>query len=225
MKRLSGFIIIIGILIALYPLADNIFSSYMEKKYLTLAEEKVENNNAETDKEIKDNYLNLNNVFKDENLTEEKTNNTPGASENKKSQEEAAKPEVKKDILGILKIKKINLTLPILDGATLLNMKYGAAKIKGTTAIGQIGNTGIAAHRSYTYGRNFNRLDEIEPGDEIQIVTANATYNYVVYEKLIVRPDDLSVLNRNNKDKILTLITCHPLRIATHRLIIHAIIK
>lgn len=224
MKRLAGFIITIGILIALYPLADNIFSSYMQKKYLKSAEENIENNNAQTEKEIKDNYLNLNDVFKNENLSEEKNNNTT-TSENKKSQVKVTKPETKKDVLGILKIKKINLTLPILDGTTLLNMKSGAAKIKGTTSIGQIGNTGIAAHRSYTYGRNFNRLDELEAGDEIQIVTANATYNYVVYEKLIVRPDDLSVLNRNNKDKILTLITCHPIRIATHRLIIHAIIK
>lgn len=224
MKRLSGLIIIIGILIALYPIADNIFTSYMQSKYLKLAEEDLKNNAAETDKEIKDNYINLNEVFKNENLQDVKNNNI-STSENNESQAKETNPESKKDILGILKIKKINLTIPILDGATLLNMKYGAAKIKGTTAIGQVGNTGIAAHRSYTYGKNFNRLDELEPGDEIQIVTANATYNYVVYEKLIVRPDDLSVLNRNKKDKILTLITCHPIRIATHRLIIHAIIK
>ena len=45
---------------------------------------------------------------------------------------------------------------------------------------------------------------------------------YIVYEKLIVKPDDVSVIKGDKSDSILTLVTCTPIYIASHRLIIHA---
>ena len=90
---------------------------------------------------------------------------------------------------------------------------------------GEIGNAAIAAHRSRTFGRFFNRLDEVKIGDEIVIKDKNTTYTYTVFDKKIVRRCYVSVLDGNGKDKILTLITCDPVDVATHRLIIHAKVK
>ncbi len=59
-------------------------------------------------------------------------------------------------------------------------------------------------------------------GDRVTVEFNKKTYTYEVYEKLVVLPEDTSVLNRNDTDKILTLITCTPIRVATHRLILHA---
>ena len=78
----------------------------------------------------------------------------------------------------------------------------------------------LTAHRSYTYGRFFNRLDEVKIGDEIVITTAGETYRYTVYNKVIVEPDDTSVTRGSKEEKILTLITCHPIHNATHRLVV-----
>lgn len=131
------------------------------------------------------------------------------------------KPPAPKPVpIGILKIEKIDLKLPILSGATNRNMKVGVGWIKETTPIGEVGNTALAAHRSYTYGRFFNRLDEMVVGDRFQIEAAGTIYEYEVFQKLVVLPTDTSVLKRNNRDHIVTLITCTPIRKATHRLII-----
>ncbi|QUH25707.1 sortase [Serpentinicella alkaliphila] len=68
----------------------------------------------------------------------------------------------------------------------------------------------------------FNRLEELEAGDKIVITTKGEKHEYTIYLKKFVEPTDLSVLNRNSKDRILSLITCDPINNPTHRIIIHA---
>lgn len=123
-------------------------------------------------------------------------------------------------IEGILSIEKIDLKLPILSGSTKSNLRKSVASIANTGSLGQVGNYGIAGHRNRTYGSIFNRLDEVEIGDEIGLDNGGQTYQYQVVEKLYVKPEDTWVLNGNKKDKEVTLITCHPQINPTHRLII-----
>lgn len=124
--------------------------------------------------------------------------------------------------IATIKIEKIDLKLPVLEGATKKNMKHAAAHMSETAPLGQNGNAAIAAHRARTEGRLFNRLNEVEIGDKIEIRTATDIYNYTVYQKKIVKPTDVSVLNGSDCEQILTLITCHPLKNPTHRLIVQA---
>ena len=125
-------------------------------------------------------------------------------------------------MLGIIEVDKINLKLPVLQGATQQNMKFGAGHITGTAMPGNSGNAAIAAHRSQTYGKQFNRLDEIDSGDTITFRTSNENYQYKVYEKLVVTPEEVSILAGNQDEKTITLITCTPIDTATHRLIVKA---
>lgn len=129
---------------------------------------------------------------------------------------------VHSQLMGILIIDKIDLTLPILHGATDEHLKIGAGHLTSTPTIHEIGNTAIAAHRSYTYGRQFNRLDELESGDSIIVETNVNHYEYIVVDKLIVDPTDVSVLEHNKDISVLTLITCDPIKNPTHRLIVQA---
>jgi sortase A len=129
------------------------------------------------------------------------------------------------DVIGVIEINKINVRLPILMGADDKALDKGAGFLEGTAYPGEIGNSAIAAHRSKTYGRMFNRLGEVKVGDEITIQTIEGTYHYVAFKKVIVQPNDLSVLKKNGDNKILTLITCEPIETATHRLIIQAKLK
>jgi sortase A len=103
-------------------------------------------------------------------------------------------------------------------------MKSAAAHLKETAPIGEIGNAAIAAHRMRAKGKLFNRLNEVKVGDEIIVETRKGTFTYTVYDLSIVEPTDVSVLNYNDKDKRLTLITCDPVVDPTHRLIVHAAI-
>ncbi|MNI28867.1 Sortase family protein [compost metagenome] len=124
--------------------------------------------------------------------------------------------------IAVIEIDKIDLKLPVLEGATKANMRHAATHMTETAPIGQIGNAAIAAHRARKEGRLFNRLNEVEPGDEIKISTKQEKYTYKVIKISVVEPTDISVLNSKDDEKWLTLITCTPLNKSTHRLIVHA---
>lgn len=85
----------------------------------------------------------------------------------------------------------------------------------------------FTAHRAHTYGRLFNRLDELEQGDEIVIATRDGRYRYTVYHKAIMKPEEVSLLCAADGRSILTLVTCHPLRQVNppYRLVVQAIAK
>lgn len=126
--------------------------------------------------------------------------------------------------IGLIIIPKIDLKAPIDEGIDNKTLKYAAGHFEGTALPGEKGNCCIAGHRSYTYNEMFNRFDEIAKGDEIIINTKKGKYTYLVYDILVVKPEEVDVLN-NTKDATLTLVTCTPIRIATHRLIIKGKLK
>lgn len=133
--------------------------------------------------------------------------------------------KIRQRAIATIEIASIGVKLPVLEGATEANMARAAAHMTETAPLGEVGNAAIAAHRARTKGRLFNRLDEVKEGDEIVIRTAGQTYVYTVTKQWIVKPDDVSVLDNNGDDKLLTLITCDPIVNATHRLIVQAKMK
>jgi sortase A len=124
-----------------------------------------------------------------------------------------------KGTLAILTIPKIGLKVAVVDGVDNKSLKYAVGHFKGTAMPGESGNCAIAGHRSYTYNKFFNRLGEIKIGDEFYMKTKAGEQRYVVFEVKIIEPSDTSVL-KDTKDTIVTLITCHPPRIANKRLVI-----
>lgn len=134
--------------------------------------------------------------------------------------EAAPDPLQGKPIEGILIIDKIKLKLPIITDATVSNLKLSVASISGTGKAGSVGNYAIAGHRNFAYGKNFNRLDEVDKGDIVEVDTGKQQFRYEVQEKQYVLPEDFWVLKGNGKDKEITLITCHPMENPTHRLIV-----
>jgi sortase A len=129
-------------------------------------------------------------------------------------------PEQK--VLGIIQIKKIKVKEPIVEGVSKTNLKAGIGHIPGTAGLGQPGNCALAGHRNYAFKKFFRRLDELEAGDEILITTKSEDLTYKVTGKVIVEPDDVSVLAGTKDKNIVTLITCTPVYVASHRLIVTA---
>lgn len=124
-------------------------------------------------------------------------------------------------ILGIMIIPRIDLEAPIMEGLDNETLKYAIGHFNGTVKPGEKGNCAVAGHRSYAYNQLLNRLDEVQSGDEITIKLLDKKLRYLIYDKKIVNPDDLSVLD-NTEDSIITLITCHPQRSSAYRLIVKA---
>lgn len=135
-------------------------------------------------------------------------------------------PEAGSEI-GILTIPKIGARLPVTAGVTEEQLKISEGWVMQTAPIGSAGNAVVAGHRSYTWGRHFNRLDELEPGDEIFYTKKGGkTMRFVVSETLTVEPDDPAVFAAPSAGLAqLTLYTCTPVRIATHRLVVRALLE
>lgn len=128
------------------------------------------------------------------------------------------------EVIGVLSIDKIELEEAVKEGAASSVISSALGHLTDTAMPGMQGNCAIAGHRNYVFGRFFNRLDEVEVGDAITIETLENTYEYKVYEVLTVEPTDMSVLE-NTEAYDLTLITCTPLFIGSHRLIIKATLQ
>lgn len=140
--------------------------------------------------------------------------------ENEKKEEERKLPK----IIGIMSIPKLDLKVAIGDGSSNAAMRYTVGHFLETAYPGENGNFAVIGHRSYKYGQFFNRLDELEKGDSIGIKSGTKTYEYIVTEKIVVKPEDTWVLKTTAKPTI-TLITCTPIRIATHRLVVKGVLN
>src|SRR5918994_779088 len=119
-----------------------------------------------------------------------------------------------------IRIPDIGVDKIVVEGVTLDDLKRGPGHYPDTPLPGQPGNAAIAGHRT-TYGAPFNRIDELEPGDEILITTLQGAFRYEVSEQLIVSPDQVEVL-KDFGDNRLTLTACHPKYSARQRIVVVA---
>ncbi|MCT4542155.1 MAG: class D sortase [Vallitalea sp.] len=123
-----------------------------------------------------------------------------------------------------LRIQAIDLIMPIIQEAIPKHLNVSVCSINGLSKPWEHGNYVVAGHRSRTFGRHFNRLAELNIGDEIIVDDLDGnTYHYVVYRISTVHKTNLSVLDDEGYDE-LTLITCEPAGVKNpkYRLIIEA---
>ncbi len=137
-----------------------------------------------------------------------------------RKQQEQRQAYINKHMEGIIEIPSIKLKIPVLKGASVENLKISAASLAGSAKAGNVGNYVIAGHRMRAYGKIFNRLDDLTSGDEIRISDGTNDYVYTITEKFFVKPEETWVLNGNDTEREITLISCHPIYNPTHRIII-----
>ena len=128
------------------------------------------------------------------------------------------------DGLTLLRIPKIGVKVLVVQGTTPAALRAGAGHYLNTPLPGESGNVGIAGHRT-TFGRPFNRLQELKPGDEATLETPFAVYTYRAVPAFaghdnpwVVTPTDFSVVGQGT-GHLLTLTTCHPKGSARQRLV------
>ena len=124
------------------------------------------------------------------------------------------------DALAQIRIPRIGLEKIVVSGVSLEDLKRGPGHYPDTPLPGQPGNAAIAGHRT-TYGAPFNRIDELEPGDEILVTTTQGSFRYEMIEQHIVSPSQVEVLNDYGDDR-LTLTACHPKYSASQRIVVVA---
>jgi sortase A len=124
------------------------------------------------------------------------------------------------DAIADIQIPAIGVSWIVVEGVGLDQLKEGPGHYQGTPYPGQAGNVAIAGHRT-TYGAPFNRVDELEAGDDIIVTTAQGEFRYSYRETQIVTPGQTEVLD-DFGDNRLTLTACHPKYSARERIVITA---
>jgi len=131
------------------------------------------------------------------------------------------------DVVGRIVVPRMDLDAPLVEMADVddrENLNKGPAHLAGSALPGQAGNCVVAGHRT-TYTRPFFSLDRMEAGDEIILIDlARNSYEYAVFEVLIVDPDDVWVMEAT-PEPCVTLIACHPLYSAKNRIVVRAALQ
>ncbi|WP_313892644.1 class D sortase [Psychrobacillus sp.] len=135
------------------------------------------------------------------------------------------KPALLEGARGIVRIPAIELEMMIFEGASESSLTKGIGMIEPDKEF-DVHNVGLAGHRSTTKGKQFNRLDELALQDVIEVQTESGTYEYEIVDTFVVDQSEVHVLD-DQKDALLTLVTCTPLgkKNPTDRLIVQAKIK
>jgi len=124
------------------------------------------------------------------------------------------------DATARLAIPDIGVDKIVVEGVSVSDLKRGPGHYPDSPMPGQPGNAAIAGHRT-TYGAPFNRIDELDPGDEILVTTRQGSFRYEVSDTQVVSPDEVEVLD-DFGDNRLTLTACNPKYSARQRIVVVA---
>ena len=125
-------------------------------------------------------------------------------------------------LIGYIEVPKINVYMPIYHGTSKETLAIGAGHLENTSLPigGRSTHSVISAHSNYPGETFFNYLTDVEEGDEFYIHVLNKTLKYKVDQIKVVLPDDTSELYIENGKDYVTLLTCTPFSVNTHRLLV-----
>ena len=125
-------------------------------------------------------------------------------------------------IMGYITIPKISVELPIYHGTDEGVLQVAAGHLEGSSL--PVGGAGthavISAHRGLPSAKLFTNLDELEVGDRFTITVLNRVLTYEVDQISIVLPTETDQLLPTEGMDYVTLMTCTPYGINTHRLLV-----
>lgn len=126
------------------------------------------------------------------------------------------------DIMGYIDIPKIDVMLPIYHSVeeTVLQVAIGHIPGSSLPVGGKSSHCIISGHRGLPSARLFTDIDKLVEGDTFTITVLNQTLTYEVDQIRTVEPTDLSDLQIEKGKDYVTLVTCTPYGINTHRLLV-----
>ncbi|MBT1164673.1 class C sortase [Bifidobacterium felsineum] len=125
-------------------------------------------------------------------------------------------------IMGVLRIPKIGLRLPIRHGTSEESLSDGVGHLATTPLpIGGKGHRSVlAAHRGLPDRELFTRLDELKENDLFNITVLDRTHWYRVTDVKVVDPSDVNAIQPIPGRDLITLLTCTPYGVNTMRLLV-----
>ncbi|SDN40470.1 sortase A [Actinomyces ruminicola] len=125
-------------------------------------------------------------------------------------------------LMARLRIPAINLDLPVYHGTSDETLLTGLGHLEGTSLpVGGAGTRSvITGHRGLADARMFTDLNRVGVGDKFVIEVFGEVLTYQVIDTKVVEPDETEALRAEEGRDLVTLVTCTPLGINTHRILV-----
>ncbi len=127
-----------------------------------------------------------------------------------------------KGLIGYVDIPKINVYLPVYHGTAESTLSKGAGHLEQTSLPigGASTHSVISAHTAFPTETFFDYLTELQEGDVFYIHVLDRDLKYQVDQVEVVLPEQTRDLNIIRNEDHVTLLTCTPYSINTHRLLV-----
>lgn len=125
-------------------------------------------------------------------------------------------------VMGAISIPSISANLPIYHGTSAMALESGIGHLQGSSLPigGASTHAVLTGHRGLVKAAMFTRLDEVKRGDTFSIMVLGRTMEYRVDRIAVIEPDDTSQLGITPGEDRVTLMTCTPYGVNTHRLLV-----
>jgi len=210
---LIGLVLVAGIALILYPTAGDVMNKVQGQEKVSGYEKTVDHVTPDVEQLFRE--------AEDYNRRLKENPNRlsdPGSTE---GYEETLKVD-NTGMMGYVTIPSINVRLPFYHGTNEKILETAVGHVEGTTL--PIGGPGthalLSAHRGLPSARLFTDLPKLKVGDEFTVKVLNRTLTYKVDQILTVLPNETDSLLIQGDEDYVTLMTCTPYGVNTHRLLV-----
>lgn len=125
-------------------------------------------------------------------------------------------------LIARIRIPSIKVDLPIYHGTSETVLEHGIGHLEGTALPvgGPSTHSVVTGHRGLATSELFSNLDKVALNDTFTIEVFSEILTYRVIETLVVEPQDTESLLIQPGQDLLTLVTCTPLGINSHRILV-----
>ena len=209
------FIVLIGAAIIAYPTVSDWWNSFHQSRAIATYANIVENTSQEE----------MEKMLEDARVYNVKLQSTP----NRFKMDEKDLEEYNSllnltgtGVMGYLTIQKIDVRLPLYHGTDETVLQRAIGHIEGTSL--PVGGKGthcvVSGHRGLPGARLLTDLDLMQVGDTFFLTVLNHTFTYQVDQIKVVLPSEMEELEIDPEKDYVTLVTCTPYGINTHRMLV-----
>ncbi|MBS5131327.1 MAG: class C sortase [Lachnospiraceae bacterium] len=211
-------IFIIGFLLCCYPLVSSLIEQQYQKSAVATYQQSVQDKDDSEIKEIIQKATEYNDMlFQTDGAIVGDVNSEILSEESYESLLNQGT-----GVMGSIEIPKIGVDLPIYHGTDDDVLSNGIGHLEGTSLPvgGASTHCVLTGHRGLPNSKLFTRLDEIEENDLFYLNIFGETLAYKVNQIEVIEPDEVDKLNIQEGKDLVSLITCTPYGLNTHRLVV-----
>lgn len=209
---------LIGFGIMLYPVLSNALSQISYNETISSYEQSVSDENSSLYQSMIQEAVHYN-----EKLTTSSIVDVFSDPEITSSEEYMDILNLNRDgVMGYISVPKIDIKIPIYHGTSSEVLSKGVGHLEGSSfpVGGESTHAILSAHRGLPSARLFTDLDQLEVGDKFYIYILDQVYTYQVDQVLVIEPSETEALQIQDGKDLVTLVTCTPYGVNTHRLLV-----